>query len=142
MEKYSIEKCVCEDAVDLFDLQEGTYWTLNMFHEALKNDRVIFLKAVVDKKIVGHVALDAVLDEGEIHMVVINPDYRGKGIAKRLVKEAIKLANVKKIFLEVDETNEKAINLYKGLGFMPISKRKQYYGNVSAIIMQTEYKLN
>jgi ribosomal protein S18 acetylase RimI-like enzyme len=53
--------------------------------------------------------------------MIINQDFWGYGIGKNLMKETISWADangIKKIVLNgVVETNEKAIELYKRLGF-------------------------
>ena len=136
MEKYKIDKCKKSDALELYNLQVCTNYTIKIIEDMINNDRIIFLKAVLNNKIIGYCSLETVLDEGEIHSVLVVKEHRGKGIAKELVKACIKKTSTKKVFLEVNENNINAINLYKGLGFMPISKRQKYYGTDDAIIME------
>ncbi|MCL2555493.1 MAG: ribosomal protein S18-alanine N-acetyltransferase [Firmicutes bacterium] len=136
MEKYNIKDCVPSDVIQLYNIQEGTNYTKKIIEDMIVNDRMIFLKAVINKKIIGYVSLEILIDEGEIHSVMVIDEYKNQGIAKELIKTAMNRVNLKKIFLEVNENNTKAINLYKGLGFMPISKRQKYYGDQDAIIME------
>lgn len=80
----------------------------------------------IDKK--GHIISIAVLDE-----------YRRLGIAKNLMisaANALRLREVKEVFLEVRESNHAAINLYQRLGYQSFKISKQYYTDgESAIIM-------
>jgi len=136
MEKYKIDVCEYDDILSLLDIQECTNYTHKMLKDMIDNERTIFLKAIQNASIIGYCALEIILDEAEIHTIAVQHKHRKKGIAKQLVKACIAKSNAKKVFLEVNEENEAAINLYKGLGFMPISKRQKYYGDNDAIIME------
>ena len=56
-----------------------------------------------------------------IGFVIIDPNYRGKGIGKKMVNEAINLAfnqyKANSVNLRVFECNPSAYNCYKSLGF-------------------------
>jgi len=143
MEKYRIEQCLKEDVLKLLDIQQGSNYVYHMIYDMVMDEQVVYLKAVEEKKIAGYVSIRVVLDEAEVYHVGVLPGYRRQGIARGLVGEAIKRAvdmGARKVFLEVNEKNAGAMDLYKGLGFEPIAKRQKYYGEDSAIIM--EYKLS
>lgn len=56
-----------------------------------------------------------------IRMVAVMPEYQKKGIARKLMKQALvygKEHGVKRAFLAADECNEHAIHLYESLGFV------------------------
>ena len=60
-------------------------------------------------------------DKYEISMVATHPDYRRRGLARKLVNKAIehsKELDAKKCILEVLDINEPAYNLYKSLDFI------------------------
>jgi ribosomal-protein-alanine N-acetyltransferase len=72
------------------------------------------------------------MDEAEIITIAVDPSERGRGIADRLMREAIRrqqAERVRTIFLEVDETNQPAVNLYKKLGFRITDQRAGYYSS-------------
>ncbi len=75
----------------------------------------------------------------ELVRIGVLKEYRNKGIAYKIIEEAIREIS-KNIILEVREKNEPAINLYKKIGFKEISKRKSYYKDTGedAIIMLME----
>jgi diamine N-acetyltransferase len=54
--------------------------------------------------------------------IIISPDYQGKGLATRAAKLAMDygftVLNLYKLYLIVDKENEKAIHIYRKLGFM------------------------
>lgn len=76
----------------------------------------------------GFVAYKTVLDETEIKTICVLPASRKQGIASQLLAQLIAGQKGKTIFLEVEESNEAAINLYKKHGFETFSTRQNYYG--------------
>ena len=93
------------------------------------------------KEIVGYAGVSISYEQGDILSICVDKNLRRKGFAVLLMTELInyvKLNKVQKLFLEVEETNESAINLYKKLGFELIYTRKNYYGDKSALIMVKE----
>jgi len=60
-----------------------------------------------------------------IYSIAIHPQARGKGIAKKLIKEALHVN--KNLRLEVRDDNQNAINLYKKLGFTCKGIKKSFY---------------
>ncbi|KGP91817.1 GNAT family acetyltransferase [Pontibacillus chungwhensis BH030062] len=89
--------------------------------ESLNN---IFLVAEVSGTLVGFSRCEGNTLKRSSHKVefgvCVLMDYWGYGIGKNFLKECVSWAdanNIKKITLNVLETNEKAINLYKKYGF-------------------------
>lgn len=81
-----------------------------------------------------------IVDELHIATIATHPDYRGRGIGKRMLIHAISAAKdegVVRSFLEVRESNAVALNMYRGLGFVEDGRRKEYYknNNEDAILM-------
>jgi ribosomal-protein-alanine N-acetyltransferase len=93
----------------------------------------LFFVELDDKKnLVSFCSLKPILDEWEIYDIATVPEYRNRGFAKKIAAEALNFAEkngAKKVFLEVRESNEKAINLYINLGFEKYASRKNYYAN-------------
>jgi ribosomal protein S18 acetylase RimI-like enzyme len=54
-----------------------------------------------------------------LHHFAVDPDYHGQGLSKPLLRESLKIARELKlqVKLEVHCDNEKAISLYKKVGF-------------------------
>jgi ribosomal-protein-alanine N-acetyltransferase len=71
--------------------------------------------------------------------ILVNPESRGLKIGKNLLNEAIRVLNergITQFFLEVEEENVVARNLYESVGFKVIHKKKQFYSNgATALIM-------
>lgn len=78
----------------------------------------------------GYCCLLPVLDEVDVLNICIAPEFQGNGVARlamQKVLEALRLADYNMVFLEVRESNEWALKLYRGLGFTPNGVRKNYY---------------
>lgn len=76
-------------------------------------------------KVIGHLILiNPSTDTYIIRLgfIIINPDIRGKGYGKVLIKKAIEFAklelNAKEINLGVFDVNTSAYNCYKSVGFV------------------------
>ena len=103
-----------------------------------------------EKNMLGYVAFYGTIESIDIFEVAIKKEYQGQGFGKKLLIESMKnlikdnenirIKNIHfsgdKFLLEVNENNEKALKLYKKIGFEEIYVRKNYYGNnENAIIM-------
>lgn len=65
-------------------------------------------------------------------MLVVDTDYRGHGIAKKLVKlivEEMVNQGADEILLETEVHNKAAIALYESFGFLKTNKLHHYYLN-------------
>ncbi len=83
-----------------------------------------------DRKVVGHGVLWLLGVDGELANLAVAPDARGRGRGGRfldaLMAEA-KERGVRTLFLEVRDSNEPALALYRSRGFMEIHRRRGYY---------------
>lgn len=72
--------------------------------------------------------------------IVISRDLRKKGIGRWLLKdsmEQLELQGIRNFTLEVEEDNQSAFDLYKGLGFIELHRVEKYYSNgQNALVMQ------
>ncbi|HEY8424901.1 MAG TPA: ribosomal protein S18-alanine N-acetyltransferase [Limnochordales bacterium] len=122
-------------------LSFSTPWSRAAFlSELLDNDRAHYLVARVDGRAVGYVGIWLVADEGHITNVAVHPDYRGRGVGRRLMEAITDLARrkgMRRMTLEVRKSNIRAQRLYESLGFRSAGIRRGYYrdNNEDAIIM-------
>jgi RimJ/RimL family protein N-acetyltransferase len=139
---YTVRSAIDKDAKDLSELRlqiDGETENLDRekgeafidipgFEQIIKTDtespRNLFLVAVVHDRIVGFSRCEGIYLNRFSHKVefgvCVLKDFWGYGIGKNLLIESISWADsngIKKITLNVLETNERAINLYKKLGF-------------------------
>ncbi len=116
------------------------FWQEKTLEDELKNENSYYLVAKINDEIAGFAGLKIVLDEADIMNIVTKKIYRNLGIGSAILESLIEFAKqngIKKITLEVNETNQYAIKLYEKFEFKKISSRKSYYNNQNtALIMQ------
>lgn len=113
-------------------------WSLETYRNQLSNPNDFTFLACLDGEPAGFISVWYVLDEAEINNVAVSEKFRRKGIASALFAAVEKaLPNAQRWVLEVRESNEKAISLYKKLGFENAGIRKNFYSKPmeNAIIM-------
>lgn len=109
-------------------------WSRNLFLSEFRNAPVSLMLVARSSRelqtIIGYIVCWIVADELHILNLAIEPARRRKGIARHLVLAALKYGcerNVRRAFLEVRTSNEAALCLYEGLGFIRSTVRKGYY---------------
>jgi len=78
----------------------------------------------------GLVVFRTMADEAEILNLAVASARRRRGIGSRLMEDtlaACKTAGVKRIFLEVRDSNDAARNFYLRIGFTEVARRRKYY---------------
>lgn len=124
------------DATDLETVQkllssvpEAAAWSAGDYRLALQ--RNLSMRVAEEEGIVcGLVAFRTMADEAEILNLAVDSTRRRRGIGSRLMKDALaacKAAGVKKIFLEVRDSNQAAQNFYLRMGFTEVGRRREYY---------------
>ena len=118
------------------DIFKNSAFSKESTENLVKADNSFIYAYLIDEKICGYLMVLDSIDVYEILAIATVEEYRNKGIAQELL-EKIK---TKDIFLEVRESNKKAINFYKKNNFKQISIRKGYYSDPTedAIIMKME----
>jgi len=103
------------------------------------------LMSLREGRAVGFLLSSFVLDETQLLLIGISPDWQGVGVGGQLLKEFINRSQdqgQKLIYLEVRSGNERAIRLYRSLGFIDIGVRRDYYpgliGREDAIVMSLQ----
>ncbi len=100
-------------------------------YEAMKkSDIYIYYLYIENDDVIGFSILTKIENEYEILKIGILRIYQSKGYGSIFLKEILKKGITNDIFLlEVDESNKKAISLYKKIGFEHLFTRKAYYEN-------------
>ena len=84
------------------------------------------------KEIIGYILLYVIKPESHILNFAIKKKYQGKGLGKYLllnVLDILKKDGIERVYLEVRESNTRAIKLYESTGFVQIARRKNYYAH-------------
>lgn len=118
-------------------------WSAVSFISALKSDNQVFLVAEEDGRIAGYCGMMCVLDEGQILNIAVDEEYRRRGFAETMMRKLIGIGMADGITLyslEVRQSNEPAIALYRRCRFKPVGLRKEYYSNPreDAVLMELD----
>ena len=135
-----IELSTSEDYKEIVNLGTIINKDFRMLYNkgSLYNEYTKILTYKIDDKIIAFIQYEELYETINIINVVVDNDYRKKGIASLLLNHF--LLNVpkktKNIMLEVREDNIPAIRLYTKYGFKVINTRKKYYNDKDAYIME------
>jgi len=89
-------------------------------------------------RLLGYICPMQLLDEGHILDVAVDPEVRGAGVGRLLVRKVLEECRgngASFVSLEVRESNLPAITLYKKMGFAEVGRRKRYYENGEDALM-------
>lgn len=114
------------------------FWTPTVLKAEIMGENKQYIVAKQEGEIVGFAGVLQIFPEVELMNIVVKKIKRGKGIASKLLARIIENAKnnqFEKIFLEVNEKNKIARNLYEKADFLPIGKRENYYGSENAVMM-------
>lgn len=119
-------------------------WSRDFFDQELFNDTVSLVVAQgEDGTVLGYGELGVVLDEGCLEKIAVDPRFRRQGVAREILGAFLRFGRAHLAFLtlEVRESNDAAIALYRSLGFEAVGRRKDYYREVheDAILMTVEF---
>ncbi len=95
--------------------------------EEIKRDfeNQVFLKAVIQGKIIGSVRAFAKEDSCYIGRLIVHPDFQNQGIGTKLIKEIEGVFNLSRRFgLFTGHKSEKNIHIYQKLGYKTFKMEK------------------
>ena len=115
-----------------FELDSNTIclWTKKQWEREFKKSGVKVVAILKGKKLVGIYVVHTIIDEAHVNYFSIKKFFRRKGYGSYLMKYLIKQCkelNIKKILLEVSETNSIAEAFYSKFNFLNVGIRKSYY---------------
>ena len=115
-------------------------WSERDICDTICTEGAMCYSAIKDGVTVAYIIGRIIAPEAEIYRIATHPDYRGRGIAYRLLDYAVKTERgrgLERLFLEVRSKNLAALSLYRAYGFEKIGIRKNYYKNPDddAIVM-------
>lgn len=96
----------------------------------LRASYTLSLLLLEEDRPVGYLLAGFSPPEGELYRVAVLPEARRRGYGRRLLEAFFREAekrDVYTLYLEVRESNEAAIALYRSAGFRPVFLRENYY---------------
>jgi [ribosomal protein S18]-alanine N-acetyltransferase len=125
----------------------ASHWNRQTFVDELSSDNgcYIVVKGLDRGKeaILGYTGFRYVLDEAHITTLAVHHKFRKKGIGSLLIEQLVKDARrrgLKKLFLEVRQSNIPAQKIYTKMGFKVLDRRREYYQHPveDALVMQND----
>lgn len=118
-------------------------WTEDAFAAELDNPVAYYRVAEVDGHLVGFIGAHLVADEGHITTLCVHPAARRRRVGERLLVDVLREATrrgIRRVTLEVRESNQAARRLYEKYGFRPVGRRPGYYldNGEDALVMGIE----
>lgn len=113
--------------------QHLTPWQENGFRDALRHGwpaRVLRDSSQPDAPVLGYFVAMATGDDAELLTITVAPESAGRGYGRCLLEALLNEARergVQRLFLEVRQSNDRAIGLYRSAGFTIAGMRKNYY---------------
>ena len=105
-------------------------WSAEDFEKLLERDYCVYYVAEYDGIVVGSCGMTISFGEGSIDNVVVDENYRGKGIAHEMIRTLLKEGDAQGIeayTLEVRVSNQAAIAVYTDEGFVSEGIRPRFY---------------
>jgi len=121
------------------ELENSFNYVLKNINNDLDNNPFsYFLLYIENGKIVGFINYYLMYEKIEIANFNVLEEYQNKGIGIKLIEYLINKykGKVDNITLEVKKNNNKAIHIYKKMGFIMVAIREKYYNGIDGILME------
>jgi tRNA threonylcarbamoyl adenosine modification protein YeaZ/ribosomal-protein-alanine acetyltransferase len=128
----TIRKSEPEDIVTILEIERENFsdpWSIVSITETFNQPYNICLTAQKVGKVVGYL-FASLIDTGEILAISVSKDVKRQGVGRSLINELIinsQEKGIKKLTLEVRESNQEALSFYEDIGFKRDGIRKEYY---------------
>ncbi|HEV7700661.1 MAG TPA: ribosomal protein S18-alanine N-acetyltransferase [Pyrinomonadaceae bacterium] len=146
----------CSHIADLIRIGEETNlspWSAQSYFEEIKNPRSIMLRLVSDENhtlgfVVGRLVAGGDIDvsvDAEIYNIAITTAHQRYGYGQLMLDRFLRECNdkaVENVYLEVRESNAKAISFYRKNGFEQVQTRPNFYNDPRehALLMRLKLK--
>ena len=128
--------------IDLcYELDSNTIslWSKKQWSNEFKKEGIKIFGLLITNLVIGICVFQVVLDEAQINYFVINQKFRKKGFGSYLMNYLIKKCeslNLKKLLLEVSQSNVTAERFYNRFDFSTVGIRKNYYKDGSNALLK------
>ena len=138
----TFRRAVRADLLEVLRIERAVFsqpWTMDAFEQFLGEPGFLVAELPVDDgatetAIVGYVLATGVRVNGRpmghVKDLAVAPDYQGRGLGSALLERALDLLarhGYDVVRLEVRESNERALALYRRYGFEPVQTYPEYY---------------
>lgn len=133
VEKLVIHNMQPEDVDEVVEIEKQSFsdpWSEENFLVELDLPFSWVWVAKIKNELIGYCCCWEIEGELQIANLAVHPEFRNQGIGKKILQEILNRAcqrKVKKVTLEVRESNQFGLKLYYAFGFAEIGRRKRYY---------------
>lgn len=120
------------------DLSFVQPWSRSLFAEELAEPTRRYLAAISGETFCGYGGIMLAGEDAHLLTLAVAPEARQQGVASQLMMELIALARsagARHLTLEVRESNDAALELYRKFGFDTAGIRPGYYTTEDAVVM-------
>lgn len=124
--------------------REAANWSRESYEKLMIEEGASVFVVETDGKISGFLVGRRVKDQAEVLNMAVLADHRRKGEGSALLSAALDefgLRGAKNVYLEVRESNTRAISFYERHGFSRSGRRKGYYRAPDDAAVTMERKL-
>jgi|TARA_B100002051_G_C16129860_1_gene343860 ribosomal-protein-alanine N-acetyltransferase len=135
-------KQINENDIDsCFELDSNTIslWSKKQWTNEFKKEGTKIFVLIISNLIIGICVFQVVLDEAQINYFVIHQKFRNRGFGTHLMSYLIKQCeklNLRKLLLEVSQSNITAERFYSNFAFTTVGIRKNYYKDGSNAVLK------
>ena len=135
-------KQINEKDIDLcYELDSNTIslWSKKQWVNEFQKEGTKIFGLLITNLVIGICVFQIVLDEAQINYFVVNQKFRKKGYGSLLMCYVIKKCeelNLKKLLLEVSQSNVSALSFYTNFDFYTVGIRKNYYKDGSHALLK------
>src|SRR3990167_6302551 len=123
-----------EDLPEVLRIERESFpnpWSRPMFERDILHNKLARIVTVrTGGTVVGYFSLWKIVDEGHLVTLAVDPARRRQGLGSTILRETLRLAEsigIRKLTLEVRETNRDALRMYVRFGFVKTGARLKYY---------------
>ena len=105
-------------------------WTKKQWQSEFNKRGIKVVAVLLEKKMIGIYVVQTIIDEAQLNYFSIKQKFRRKGYGSQLMNYLIiecEKLHIKKLLLEVSETNSIAEIFYCKFNFLTVGRRKNYY---------------
>ena len=131
-DQYELDRMTPGDVRQISLIERASFsdpWPEYVFSQALRSPLCRALVVRSAQAVAGYLVGYVRGTDLHIANVAVSPDYRRQGIARSLLVAALNdiASGCTHAFLDVRESNDAAIRLYRSLGFREVGRRPGYY---------------
>ena len=134
-----IDSLILQEFYNHYNSETNSY--IDILEEEKTNPYLTYCFYLGNNKILGYITYLDIYDRFEISNIYVLREFRGNGIASKMLQFVIDEGLNKKInniTLEVNSKNTSAIALYHKYGFKEVAIRSGYYSGTDGILMEKE----